>query len=261
MLIKLMEKDIGYKPMVACYSGNADHPLKRPQGCEEAPKYARYNITHTLDQVFTAPRLVKHVINDSSNIAAAYVGSAAASWEDFFKDNREIRVLWTPDAQYRRLYSNYNANAQSTQVNPLREVKLFKTDGGGDSENEKQRIEAEMEEKNRQEESLRQKLAELQTILKDRQDKKAEYENQKKKLDAAANAHRNKYVFFFCCIIGIRIDFSPKIFTAESFNSTPSSRLNRNSSRKRKKVETLLLINRNLKGNSPKHMPMSLLLL
>ena len=36
----------------------------------------RYGVTHTLDQVIDAPNIVKHVLNDESGIAQAYVATA-----------------------------------------------------------------------------------------------------------------------------------------------------------------------------------------
>ncbi len=37
--------------------------------------WCRYGITHTLDQVFEAPPVVKHVMTDEANLNEAYVGT------------------------------------------------------------------------------------------------------------------------------------------------------------------------------------------
>ncbi len=38
--------------------------------------WCRYGITHTLDEVFKAPGLVKHILQEESGLHEVYVGTA-----------------------------------------------------------------------------------------------------------------------------------------------------------------------------------------
>ena len=52
----------------------------------------RYGITHTLDQVFKAPLLVKHVLKDEAGINRTYVGNRHACLRPFFMSHVPARV-------------------------------------------------------------------------------------------------------------------------------------------------------------------------
>lgn len=39
------------------------------------PACCRYGITHTLDEVFQAPAVIKHVMTDEANLNEAYAGT------------------------------------------------------------------------------------------------------------------------------------------------------------------------------------------
>ncbi|KAK9808667.1 hypothetical protein WJX72_001584 [[Myrmecia] bisecta] len=115
-----------FQPTVSNYRGNPDAPIQHKKG--EAASFAQYGITHTLDEVFEAPSVVKHVLNDEVVLSEAYVGTQRTTGqvaERFFDEHRNVACLYTPDTAYRVKTSMYNQNARSQSVNSTRPAKLL----------------------------------------------------------------------------------------------------------------------------------------
>ncbi|KAL4440548.1 hypothetical protein ABPG75_003549 [Micractinium tetrahymenae] len=133
-------KALGFQPAISNFTGNPDAPISHPRG--EAGSFARYGISQTLDQVFTAPLLVKHMLCDEHGINESYIGGRNARVEDLFRDNAQIRSVWTPDANYRRTRSLYNAASESTLVGDLRPARLLTGGAQGDEGQECEALQA-----------------------------------------------------------------------------------------------------------------------
>ncbi|KAL0040483.1 hypothetical protein WJX77_008439 [Trebouxia sp. C0004] len=120
LLVKeFAEKNKGYnfRPIVSNYQGNPQAVITHPKG--EAQQYARYGITHTLDQVFEAPPVVKHVMTDEANLNEAYVGTRETHPEECLRDNPQLANLWTPESHYSVRTSMYNKDARSQSVSQV----------------------------------------------------------------------------------------------------------------------------------------------
>jgi hypothetical protein len=87
-------------------------------------------VSQTLDQVFTAPAVVKKVLCDLVMINQAYVGDSRTQVEQLLAECPRIANLYTPQANYRRTRSKYNAAAESTQVSDIRPARLLGGNGG-----------------------------------------------------------------------------------------------------------------------------------
>lgn len=119
LLLNEFGKQSSSRSIVSNYQGNPQTVITHPKG--EAERYARYGITHTIDQVFEAPAVVKHVMADESNINEAYVGTAetAQQVERCLEENPGLANLWTPEAHYSTRTSMYNSKARSQSVTPV----------------------------------------------------------------------------------------------------------------------------------------------
>lgn len=124
-----------YKIDVATYTGNADAPIQHPVPLAEL---ARFGITHTLDQVFDAPAVVKHVLCDNAAIHKAYVGTRRTDQmiSELFASTG-VRTLWTPTNQYLTSVSRYDQSAKSTRVVAAKPARLF---AYSDTRAERQRL-------------------------------------------------------------------------------------------------------------------------
>ncbi|KAA6420293.1 MAG: structural maintenance of chromosomes 5 [Trebouxia sp. A1-2] len=110
-------KGYNFRPIVSNYQGNPQAVITHPKG--EAQQYARYGITHTLDQVFEAPPVVKHVMTDEANLNEAYVGTRETHPEDCLSNNPQLANLWTPESHYSVRTSMYNKDARSQSVSQV----------------------------------------------------------------------------------------------------------------------------------------------
>ncbi|GAB4819497.1 hypothetical protein N2152v2_006543 [Parachlorella kessleri] len=159
-----------FTPNVANYTGNADTPLQYPKG--EASQLARYGITHTLDQVFVAPSLVKHVLCDESRLSEAFVGTEQTQemMERLLADNRQIESMWVPESNYRRNISRYNPAAESVMVTETRPARLLAR-GQSQGSQEREQAQAAIVRHDRNLRQLDGQLAELEKQLRDVQQK------------------------------------------------------------------------------------------
>ncbi|KAL3130540.1 hypothetical protein ABBQ38_008351 [Trebouxia sp. C0009 RCD-2024] len=119
-------------PIVSNYTGNPQTVITHPKG--EAQKYASYGITHTLDQVFAAPPVVKHVMTDEANLNEAYAGTqyTQSVVEKCLQENPQLANLWTPESNYSVRTSMYNKDARSQSVAPVMQRNLIS--GGANSQ-------------------------------------------------------------------------------------------------------------------------------
>lgn len=73
-------------PGVRCSVGSAIHTLKAPHlpnasppsSTLPRPRRCRYGVTHSLDQVFESPALVKHFLQEESRLTEAFIGNSQA---------------------------------------------------------------------------------------------------------------------------------------------------------------------------------------
>ncbi|PRW39176.1 Structural maintenance of chromosomes 5 [Chlorella sorokiniana] len=121
-------KNLNFRPSIANFTDDPNTPIQHPQG--EPTQYARYGVSQTLDQVFTAPAVVKKVLCDLVMINQAYVGDSRTQVEQLLAECPRIANLYTPQANYRRTRSKYNAAAESTQVSDIRPARLLGGNGG-----------------------------------------------------------------------------------------------------------------------------------
>lgn len=135
-----LNQNFKYRANVTYYSGDSTLPLQHPQG--QWADYARFGCIASLDQVFQAPQVVKHVLNDNAYIASTFVlSNRDANYQGMYEANPDIQVIFTPDSQIRRRKSRYNHQAVSYTHSPLKQVTLligssFHQNGGGPAIND-----------------------------------------------------------------------------------------------------------------------------
>jgi hypothetical protein len=95
-------KNLNFRPSIANFTDDPNTPIQHPQG--EPTQYARYGVSQTLDQVFTAPAVVKKVLCDLVMINQAYVGDSRTQVEQLLAECPRIANLYTPQANYRCLW-------------------------------------------------------------------------------------------------------------------------------------------------------------
>jgi hypothetical protein len=168
----------GFRPMVALYGGDPAAPLRRT--CGEARAHARFGVTGSLDQAFTAPAVIKHVLNDNSFVASTMVMAGRDhDWEAFFAAVPGAQTVWTLDSQIQQRRSNYNNQAVSTMINPIRPAQYF-AGGAGAAEagGERARVQAELEAAQAAVGRAQQAAAALQPRLADVQARKKEVQRE-----------------------------------------------------------------------------------
>ena len=115
---------------ISTYQGDPGAPIDHPNG--EGHTYASYGITYTLDEVFDAPNIVKHILKDNSQIHRAYVGSNVTDQKmDAFRNDprcSSIERVYTPSSMYSKIGSRYSNNV-SWSVNNVRPARMI-VDGG-----------------------------------------------------------------------------------------------------------------------------------
>ncbi|XRB10317.1 structural maintenance of chromosomes protein 5 [Pseudoscourfieldia marina] len=106
-----------------------DDPTKEIQyRSGKAANFAHLGVTNTLDAVFEAAPIIKHVLCDHARLNDTYLVKSNDDVERIFKETN-INVLWTNDSQHMQHKSRYNKNAVSIRVVPLRPCRLFQTQG------------------------------------------------------------------------------------------------------------------------------------
>jgi hypothetical protein len=123
-----------YRATVINYTVDVDRPVPKPQGLQELME--QYKLVGTLDMVYEAPAVVKHILNDNAGTGSTLVGSHDTErLIDRLIAEPGVRCVWTPSSQYSISNSRY-ANTSSSRVVPVRECQFFT--GGQSSKKEKE---------------------------------------------------------------------------------------------------------------------------
>lgn len=107
------------------YTDNPDGPIAYTKG--EATTHAHLGVMNTLDKVFEAPMVIKHVLCDHARLNQAYTVKADGNVERIFRETN-LDMLWSPENQHAKTTSRYNRGAVTTRVVALRPGRIF---GGG----------------------------------------------------------------------------------------------------------------------------------
>eukprot|EP00898_Chlorokybus_atmophyticus_P008216 jgi/Chlat1/8396/Chrsp80S07832 len=122
-LLREVVQNAGCLALCTNYAADPNAPLQHPSG--DASQYTNYGITHTLDEVFEAPLVVKHVICDLSAVNCSYVGTRETeSMQDELFQRTPIQDLYMPDGHIRKTVSRY-ANSSSLASNQIRSARLI----------------------------------------------------------------------------------------------------------------------------------------
>lgn len=184
------EENWRFKPSVSCYNADASQDIPHSRG--EAHQYRQFGIEATLDEVFEAPLLVKHNLKDEAGIHETYIGGRDSSQhvDAFLNGSNGIRVVWTPDSQYRVTQSAYNAAARSQTVIPLRPARFLKAGASGSAE--RAQIVAEIEAKEEELRQLQQERDQARQACQQASERVAKVRQQAKALVDARNKHERK---------------------------------------------------------------------
>ncbi|KAL6778911.1 SMC5 [Auxenochlorella protothecoides x Auxenochlorella symbiontica] len=125
LLKQELQRQCGFDASIANFTGNPEEALSRPLG--EAAHYARYGVTHSLDQVFESPALVKHFLQEESRLTEAFVGNSQAqeAVKEILAQVPRLTNLYTPKLSYRRIRSRYNASAESCSILTISAPRIF----------------------------------------------------------------------------------------------------------------------------------------
>lgn len=119
MLIRAMkDENWRWKPSIICNSSDLTSPISYSKG---NPSILRdLGVEATLDQVFEAPSLIKHILCDEKAINDTYICSAGAEQHMDAFSQRRITSVWTPDSWFTTNTSAYNSRSRNCTVIPRR---------------------------------------------------------------------------------------------------------------------------------------------
>ena len=185
-----------------CFAGQ--EPINAPLSHSGPAKavLAELGITHTLDEVFDAPMLVKKILAANSGINHAFAGTrktdSPAMLEKYF--SLTSNTLWTPSNQYSVSGSRYNPGVKNTRLVQTRPCRLL---GGVDSsaqrtalqndkavdERRKAELDGELRVIRKQELEVEKELAELNKRRVLAMDAKVNFDKDMKSLQKQARHH------------------------------------------------------------------------
>lgn len=114
-----------YRTTVSNQGEGADEALQRPFDIQSLKQYG---VTQFLDETFKAPAPVKKLLCDVNSIhTAAVAGPESQKHIEHIMNNTPVRCLWTPESQYVKNVSRYNAEAKSVRVVGLRQARILCT--------------------------------------------------------------------------------------------------------------------------------------
>ena len=126
-----------YKINTIQYDGDPGAPISYPSG--DARQYSQMGVTHTLDQVFRAPEVIKHVLCDHAAVNKTFVGTQetqnqinadASERREHNWIKSSITTLWTPMHRYTKVSSRYSKVA-NYRVEDARQGQLLRAGGKG----------------------------------------------------------------------------------------------------------------------------------
>jgi chromosome segregation ATPase len=82
-------------------------------------------VTKYLDEVFSAPDIIKSVLEDICMISKAGIGTSSTSLDGCQQYIPEVTTIYTPDSRFVKKYTKNVRSHSSTSVIPLREGKIF----------------------------------------------------------------------------------------------------------------------------------------
>ncbi|KAK9915722.1 hypothetical protein WJX75_003203 [Coccomyxa subellipsoidea] len=174
----------GIKIITSNYSASPNAPLQHPDG--PASQYADHGVTHTLDEVFEAPPVIKRIFNDESVITKAYVGSAQTDAPAFLRAHPNIMNLYTPESNYRIRVSAYNTAARSQQVKAIPQHCQF-LGGARDNKEERAQIDARCRETQQAIDAIQSEMHALNAGKREAEAKVAEKRKELKKVEDQFN--------------------------------------------------------------------------
>lgn len=132
----LLENLAQYRITVSNVGEGADEAPRRPFDIESLKQYG---VRQFLDETFKAPAPVKKFLCDVNAIHTAAVADPESQKHvEHIMNNTPVRCLWTPESQYVKNVSRYNAEAKSVRVVGLRQARiLLASETGNDGELQK----------------------------------------------------------------------------------------------------------------------------
>lgn len=121
LLDRCLKEQCNYSASISNYTGNASASI--PCLCGNPREYARFGVVGTLNDVYTAPPLIKHVLNDMHYLGSHLVGGVetAQQYDRMMREAPAVRTLWTPQHKYDKRTSKYNQSAVSTMITNVKE--------------------------------------------------------------------------------------------------------------------------------------------
>ncbi|EIE27053.1 P-loop containing nucleoside triphosphate hydrolase protein [Coccomyxa subellipsoidea C-169] len=171
------------------YTGSVTAPLQHPDG--PASQYANFGITHTLDEVFEAPPVIKRILNDESSITRAYVGTARTDVDAFLRANATVTNLYTPESNHRIRVSLYNSAARSQQVKAIKQQCDW-LGGARDDKDEPASIDKGIRETQQAMDAMKSEMHALNAGKREAETRVAEKRRELKKLEDAFNTIKRK---------------------------------------------------------------------
>ena len=149
-----------FRVNISTYTGDTEEKIVHVNG--DASTYSQYGISHTLDEIFDAPNIVKHILKDNAQIHRAYVGNATTDQriDDFRNDKAcaDVDRVYTPVSMYNKMSSRYSAQV-SWSVSEIRPAQMLDDDRNNAG---KEELEAQIREQEHAVALLRDKEAELE---------------------------------------------------------------------------------------------------
>ncbi|KAG2448841.1 hypothetical protein HYH02_006192 [Chlamydomonas schloesseri] len=146
---------------------NGAQPVTHPDG-EPAAYTAAYGITHTLDQLFEAPDLIKTALCNANGINTFYVGDNRTHSSQVFSallSNTSVTRVFTPQGLTVATRSYYDRSHVMQSLEYLKPARLLAQPGAAGGEAEEQQERDVLEQRRRELEEAKRELARLQSEL------------------------------------------------------------------------------------------------
>ncbi|CAD7695563.1 unnamed protein product [Ostreobium quekettii] len=120
---------------VLCYEGDPGAPLRNSSHTTAIPQFG---ITHTLDEGFEAPNVVKQALNIESGISNVLIGTRKTEgcMEELLKQHRNVTRVCTPGEIVSVKFSKYGGGVRSTASRATPEPSFLGSSSSGGDEQE-----------------------------------------------------------------------------------------------------------------------------
>ncbi|BDA44497.1 Structural maintenance of chromosomes protein 5 [Coccomyxa sp. Obi] len=166
------------------FAGSPNGPLRYPDG--QASQYASFDIKHTLDEVFEAPPVIKHILSDECSITRAFVGTARTDVDALQRAAPKVMNLYTPESSYRTKVSAYNSAARSQRVSAIMQQCQWLTTSHDNTE-ERAAIIADSTKTQQQVDAIKSELQAMNAAKKDAEARVSEKRKELQKAEAQAS--------------------------------------------------------------------------